>query len=486
MKKLKINKRLFKFALAAVLLLQTVACDKFLEVQPRDYMFEKEAFSTEKGVEATLNALYQSLAEAQLYGDQMTLNMIEQFGQYYYAQGFGAQAYLKDFNYTQASVKSLVTNVWKGAYRSLLGVNNFCDKLSEPGFDVLNREKQDILLGEAHAIRAFLHFDQLRLFGPVYQKDPDALSIPYIRSATAVAQPLLPANEVIVEIMKDLTTAMTLLDKDPVRTTGANRIGQSESGAGVDYMSNRHRRFNYFAVKALAARVLLYAGMKAEAWEAVSSVMEAHEGFFPWLTELEFARDPLLSKESFFGIENKRMYEIYRDRFSPLVKDEDIFAVLPARLNMLYDPASTDLRLKYWFKAGTEGNKSYQVLVKQSEGVINDEGVRYYQPLIRKSELYLIAAETSPVLEQGYGYLNKLRLAKGLAPIAYNAQSSATALLNVVRDEYQREFIGEGQVFFLFKRLNMPTIPAVTGVGSVSMNDAKYIVPLPEDEAFYR
>ncbi|WP_316818881.1 RagB/SusD family nutrient uptake outer membrane protein [Pedobacter nyackensis] len=485
MKRLNFRKKPLTIALvAAFLIMQFVSCKKFLQVQPRDYMFEQEAFATEKGVESALNGIYQSMANPVLYGSNLTVDITEQFAQYYYAPGRPNIARFKDFVYSLT--KPYYAEIWKQAYRSLLGTNNFCDRLKDPSFHVLASDKRDILLGEAYAIRAFLHFDQLRLFGPVYTRFPQQKAIPYVRTASSVAQPILPADQVIDQIMHDLDSALVLLAKDPVRVTGANKITTSGVGQAIDYMSNRHRRFNYYAVKTLAARVLLYAGKKAEAWQVATSIIQEQEAFFPWLTEPEFANDPLMSKESFFGIENKKMYEIYRDLFSPLLRDDIIYALKPARLNGLYSPTSTDLRLKYWFKVGIEGEKTYKVLIKHSNATIKDAGLSGYQPLIRKSELYLIAAETAPDLQQGFTYLNTQRINRGLPAIVYHTGSTATELLTAIRDEYQREFVGEGQTFFMFKRLNLATITPVTGSGSVAMNDLKYVVPLPEDESFYR
>ncbi|MEI3419970.1 MAG: hypothetical protein V8R91_02295 [Butyricimonas faecihominis] len=47
---------------------------------------------------------------------------------------------------------------------------------------MLNEQEKKVLTGEALALRAFLHLDMLRLFGPVYVKDPSAEAIPYNES----------------------------------------------------------------------------------------------------------------------------------------------------------------------------------------------------------------------------------------------------------------------------------------------------------------
>ncbi len=468
--------------MAGLLLLQSPSCKKFLQVQPRGYMFEEEAFSTPKGVESVLNGIYQSLSDSLLYGNVITMDATEGMAQYYYSSSV---RYLgMDFEYT--IYKLLFDGIWKKAYSSILQVNNFSTHLQHPSFHVIETDERNILLGEAYAIRALLHFDQLRLFGPVYAIAPDALAIPYVRKASTEIQPILSARNAIAEILHDLDSALVLLDKDPVRVKGADKTGLSGVGETINYLSNRHRRMNYFAVKTLQARVLLYAGKNTEAWDAVNSVILVQEAFFPWQTETQLAKDPVMSGESFFGIENRKIYDYYRQLFSPMLTDDQINTPAPLRLNAIYDPASTDLRLKYWFKVGLEGDKAYKVFIKYSDVSIMDGAVKYYQPLIKKAELYLIAAETAPDLQQGYFYLNTLRLSRGLTPINFDAGSTRNDLLVAITDEYQREFIGEGQTFFMFKRLNLATIPEVTGSGTVGMNESKYVVPFPEDERYYR
>lgn len=458
------------------LMLQNVSCKKFLEVQPRDYMFEEEAFSTQKGVESVLNGIYVSLADSLSYGNMLTLDVTERMAQYY-------TTYINNTDQVASTEIPLFASIWKQSYQTILGVNNFCNKLQAPDFKVLSIEERNILLGEGYGLRAFLHFDMLRLFGPVYLKAPSALSIPYARTASADILPLLPANTVITEILKDLDSALVLLDKDPVRTKGPDKVNSTGAGELVGYLTNRHRRMNYFAVKALAARVMLYAGKKTEAWEATSSLLSQLDVFFPWQTEQEIAKDPILSKESLFGIENKKLYDYYRAMFSPLLSDAVINTPKAPRLDGIYDPNLTDLRLKYWFKVGVEGDKNYKVFIKHSNATITDQSLSYYQALIRKSELYLIAAETAPDLQQGFFYINILRANRGLAP---QLGSTTTELMNAIRDEYQREFIGEGQTFYMFKRLNLSEIPDRTGWWMIMMTDMQYVPALPQEETYYR
>jgi len=485
MKKIHSCNRTILGTLAICLLcFQFLSCKKFLQVQPRDYMFEKEAFSTPKGVESVLNGLYQTMADSLLYGKMLTLTGTEQLAQYYYAVAGEHQNLFKDYMFP--SLKTVFAQVWSKSYRTILGTNNFCSTLENPSFNVVATAEKNMMLGEAYAIRAFMHFDMLRLFGPVYANNPGNTAIPYIKTATIEAQPLQTALSVISNILSDLEASAKLLENDPVRTKGADRTGTPPAGESIDYFSNRHRRMNYYAVKTLQARVLLYAGKKEEAYAATQSIMQQQEAFFPWQTEQQIAADPLLSRETYFGNDNRKLYDHYRQLFSPLVHDESIYTPTQAKLDGMYNPGSTDLRLRYWFKVGVEGNKSYKVFVKHSNANITDASIRYFQPLIRKSELYLIAAETAPDLQQGYFYLNSLRLSRGLTPVNYQPSSTSADLLVEVQKEYEREFIGEGQTYFMFKRLNLASITPYSGSGSLTMDAAKYVVPLPDEETYFR
>lgn len=487
MRKINFYKSAVSICIIAVLwTILGTSCKKFLQVQPRDYIFEEEAFSSVKGTESALNGIYQLLADSLLYGNMLTLNATEQMAQYYAPAKSSLNSFAY-YTYIDASVKTTLNAIWSQVYYQILGVNNFCTKLEDPSFNVITGEQRNIMLGEAYAIRAFLHFDLLRLFGPVYVKNPQNPSIPYYRKVAREAAPILPASTVISELVHDLDSALLLLKNDPIRTKGPDWSNVPEVGQSIDYLSNRQRRMNYFAVKTLLARVLLYAGKKSEAWSTIQPVIAEQEPFFPWSSEADYAKDPLLSKESFFGIENRNLYNNYRQLFSQLLTDDIIFAPTPGRLNALYAPTSSDLRLKYWFNPGVDGNKSYKVFVKFNNATVTDNTRLYYQPLIRKSELYLIAAETTPDLAQGYDFLNRLRTNKGLTPLSYQANSSYAELLARIQDEYQREFIGEGQTFFMFKRLNISVLPTfVDGTLTRYMTAGMYVPPLPENETYYR
>ena len=130
---------------ATVMIVQSFGCKKFLQVQPRDYMFEEEAFSTQKGVESVLNGLYLSLSDSLLYGDMLTLNITERMAFYY-----SNDIYPKDV--IPLTEKVLFANIWKQSYSTILGVNNFCNKLRDPAYKVLAPEQRKLATGRGRCL----------------------------------------------------------------------------------------------------------------------------------------------------------------------------------------------------------------------------------------------------------------------------------------------------------------------------------------------
>ena len=73
-------------------------------------------------------------------------------------------------------------------------------------------------------------------------------------------------------------------------------------------------------------------------------------------------------------------------------------------------------------------------------------------------------------------YLNTVRDNRGIAKLGNDM--TAGTVQDEITKEYQREFIGEGQLFYYYKRLGFEKIPYSTKPG----NDAVYVVPLPSGD----
>jgi hypothetical protein len=109
-------------------------------------------------------------------------------------------------------------------------------------------------------------------------------------------------------------------------------------------------------------------------------------------------------------------------------------------------------------------------------------------PLIRLSEVYYIAAESEPNPVDGFAWLNQMRPRRGLTPIDPSQYGSlAVQFPTLLANEYLREFYGEGQAFFFFKRTAYrQQYENGQAFAVFNYNDAAYRPPLPQAEINFR
>lgn len=259
------NKKYKSFSLACLLgLLSLTACNDWVSITPSDRLSENTLFSTKDGFLKALNGIYVEMNGHDLYGFNMTAGAIDAMGQYYaYSSSTHAFYYYATYAYTNATVKGTFDRYWSQAYALIANANTIIAAADEAG-DILPQPYLGLVKGEALALRAFLHFDLLRLFGPIYSAQTQGqATLPYMTAADLNIQDLGTAQEVADKVIADLQAALALLkDQDPVLTEGV-RNGANPDGKNDFYY--RQYRLNYYAVQALLARVYLWKGQKAEA-----------------------------------------------------------------------------------------------------------------------------------------------------------------------------------------------------------------------------
>ncbi len=97
-------------------------------------------------------------------------------------------------------------------------------------------------------------------------------------------------------------------------------------------------------------------------------------------------------------------------------------------------------------------------------------------PLLRLGEMYLIAAESqSSNLSEGTSYVNTLRKNRGVTNIS-------TLNRDILQYEYIRELYGEGQLFFMYKRLFTSVLFTSNTSKNPEPSDEIFVVPLPDSE----
>jgi starch-binding outer membrane protein, SusD/RagB family len=468
-------------ALALTFVVTLGSCKKFLNVQPEDKVLETQLFSTKQGIQSVLNGLYIALSKSDSYGDNLTLSTIEILGQRYNVPSTHNLYKIANYTYLEDPAAARLEKIWTSSYANILNVNSFLENL-EKYKGTVDEKTEAIYKGEALAMRAYLHFDLLRLYGPRYSTvDSTKQSLPYYEETKISINPLLPANEFMVKVIADLKKAEELLKNDAIVTTGVGQVASNES---ADFLkNNRNYRLNYYAVKGIEARVFMYRGDKVSASAAAKSVIEK-ASVFPWTTVVNALSektnpDRIFSTEMIFGILNTQLYNRYTAIFDPANTDANILAPLPARLSTVYESNESDYRFNLNWQTSTTGLKPYKTFYKYADIVDKTKVFRFTVPLLKISEMYYIAAECEPNAADGINnYLNVVRFNRGLTNLA------TTVNINTeLQKEYQKEFFGEGQLFYYYKRRNVTSIPNGSSTANITVN---YAVPIPLSESQYR
>ena len=478
------KKILYTMILACCTLL--TSCDDWLEVKPYDKISEGELLKSEEGYQKMLNGIYIDLNSEALYGKTLTVEMIEVMGGAYTIgtdnSVWGNYKDLSSYKYATEYWRGRLDQTWNKAYALILNCNKILETIDE-NQHLFTGGSYYVVKGEALALRAMLHFDMLRLFGPVYSKDSDKKAIPYYTKQTNTPEPILTAEEVAGQVAADLEDARTLLANDPVKTEGTLMSGAQDGTS--NFMRYRALRLNYYAVEALLARVCLYMGDKKDAFKYASDVIKtADNGIFPFVDKSLVTGSPadpdrIFSSEVLFALTNTSRGTIHMNFYDPSRLPNYVFYMDNSLMsNIVFGGATTTggYQDDYRYRANWIATGSNRYFYKYSDMVANGSIQNTMIPMLRLGEMFLIAAESqSNDLAKGVQYVNALRRNRGVA----NLQTLTPDLLKY---EYIRELYGEGQLFYLYKRLNSDVITSANSNKNPKASDLIFVVPLPDSE----
>ena len=131
-------------------------------------------------------------------------------------------------------------------YESVANVNTLIE-YTELKKEVLG-DYYAVVRGEALAMRAYIHFDLLRLFAPYDFSSEAKPAIPYVKEARPAIAPQLTPAKFVEYALEDVNAAIALLKEDPILT------GKDITGMDNGYLANRNFHLNYYAAVGLKAR----------------------------------------------------------------------------------------------------------------------------------------------------------------------------------------------------------------------------------------
>lgn len=483
------------------LLFMTMACNDWLDVKSETEAKEEDLFDKVSGFKAALTGLYMDLADVDAYGERLTMTDIEELACMWYCDGYDYNPdyyYLHKHEYSNDYAKDDVKSIYQQMFNIITQVNVLLMNIKDNSA-ALDDDPQlkQLITGEAYAIRALCQFDVLRIFGQLPQGlGSRNVKLPYSFTTNINEIPhYYSYNDYVELLMSDIENALKYLkESDPVMDYPLEQLNSTYYvNFDDDFYYYRRMRLNYWAVKALKARMDMYLGNEDMAHDEAVEVITATTSSGSAVVQLG-ADDNLASNYNTLPTEHLFALSKY-DVFSytnTLLLGSSGAQVTPNRhlvlsmdmLNQLFqgtDLSANNRYLNLWYrKSANSQGVNFATLNKYYFNTSNGSASMVYQsiiPMIRLSEMYLIAMETAnDVGEANTWYTTYMRDHK-IIP-AENFFTTMEEVKAEVINEYRREFFAEGQMFYVYKRKFITEM--LWSDNTMSEND--YIVPLPDTE----
>lgn len=474
------------YVLLSLLLL--TSCNDWLDVKPYGEVEADKMFEEEEGFLQTLSGSYLLMTSGSAYGRELMVGFPEEIVHYW-----KKRSEFHVFDYKNAKVVSRLDATWAKMYEAIANTNLLLQNLAKK--DSADFGHYRLIKGEALGLRAYLHLDLLRLFGPVLKNGGmDAKAIPYHEVFSNQTVKLMTAREVIARIQRDLDSAYVLLADDPIRIYGRDESkyadiehkNQAPEVKGLAF-SYRGCRMNYYAVCATLARLHMLKEEPAKALQYANEVIVGGENIFT-LADWEDIdeEDTMFERELVWSLFDPET----QDHLVSKVRKSD-YALDEAYNDFVYCDQSVygsdeDWRYTYWFEYSKTSPafwylSKYNRIYSATDKTEDQTPWRTIVPMIRLSEMYYIAAEASLQTDptEAYRLLNAVREARNLDDLPSSMESNAEELSNQITYEYRKEFWGEGKLFYYYKRL---FADIQTREETITATKAIYELPLPKDE----
>jgi tetratricopeptide (TPR) repeat protein len=431
-----------KYIIPVFLLLTVLSCNKFLDVQPKDSVPDKETIFDRSSAETAVRGIYRSLSADSYYGVSFpSIGYLSGDN----VQWTGSQSIVQQFiDHNVKADNTTVSNVWLAIYTTINRANYVIAKLPALNDATLTPAYKNQLLGEAYFIRALAYFDLARTWGGV-----QIVTTPTLSASDKNGIPRSTVEQTYAQVLSDLNAAEPLL---PVPT------------------SQNPIRANKETVWALKARFYLYQKDWANAEIFATQVLNDKTNytlakpFNSW-----FANNSVGTKESVLELSYSATYTNgHRGQWQPPANGGTRqWAPGNALLTLLNDPL-------------TGGTRS--TLVAKTTAGLWYGNLYYRSPatdpayVIRIAELYLIRAEAKAQLNKLDDAKADLNLIRDRAGLDVTPAATQDDILLAIENERRLEFALEGHRWFDLVRTGRAA--AVLGVS----DSKKYVLPIPIDQ----
>jgi hypothetical protein len=455
------------------------SCEDFLDVKPSNRANSATSITNAADAKVAINGLMRKMSSADYYGRNFVIYADAKGGDLAIrSQGRGLDYY---YTFNHSATSGSGSGFWTQIFNNIMQANNLIVNIQRMEDEGNGTAALSDYKGQALTARALMYFDLVRLYGKPYNMDKTSYGVPLVlEPLDAAAQPTRASVEAVyTQILMDLTDAAPFLSKNKV-----------------------NGYINYYANKAIEARVHLYMGNYTSALAAAEDVITS--GKYSLYSNAAWVG----SWSTPFGSESVFELGVYTAEADLTTGSLGYYLMRQAKVTgamgyfmasdywiarMSQDP--TDIRwgiMDYDETSPTRFGSSLKytgVDLKGDKASISAVNVK----AIRLSEMYLLAAEAAlglptPDATKAATYLNAIRKR---AP-ALEPATDLTVSVDMIMDEKSREFFAEGHRFFDMIRLNKtiefndefisPAVIITHRTKTIDRTFYKIILPLSQTE----
>lgn len=428
-----------KYIIIAGLLLSVMSCKKILEVDPQSQITGQVYFKSEGDFEPYVAGIYtymRSMANNVTYGEERSEELIV---------ASNARFSTAWSQILSPTVGALNYGSW---YTAIGHCNLLLDKIASFNFSA-NPDSKKQIEAEAHCLRAYFYFNLMRIIGDC------PLMLQSITDANVPELPRSPAKDVMVQVIRDLDTALSLF---PVKTFDSKY------------------RFSYPAAEALKADASLWnakvLGAGASGFnETIASINEiegAGLSLLPNFKDVITTRsnDEVILAAYYNRDETGNNYAVDALPFKTIVGSATNLDSIPycetssygqgayqiSPLSRALFTNANDKRIPFTWILERDGNTtSYAWITKYPGNVYSDVGRVPDNDVVlyRLGGVYLMAAEAYAGINnssKAIEYLNKIRGRAGIGD--YSGPTDTATLNKAILDERGRELFFENRRWY--------------------------------------
>ncbi|MBR3501085.1 MAG: RagB/SusD family nutrient uptake outer membrane protein [Bacteroidales bacterium] len=493
-----------------IALLSLSSCNNWLEATSSTQISADRLFSSRAGFHEALSGVYLMMGSQSCYGADYSWFVTGLAGEPYCKQSQTLFNDLQNRRYTTVYTEPIINSMWREGYNVIANINKILLELENRRDIIKDETEYRLMRGELLGLRAYLHFDIMRIWGlPDWTGDnAGKLTVPYVTSYQKEPTVQLSYDATAALLLKDIDEAISLLEVDPI----CNEMSESfEEAINADgFWNKRTYHLNWYAARALKARVLMWQHKYSEAAALAKNIIDEvlEKQVVTWLDPVEMVnktindeRDWTFSCEHIFTLEipdyssivQTYFFTEYKSGGGRILLSNDVVSELyqspyiyagdssESPVTLIGDVRGPALMLKitvdgyYIYKYYTNGSSTF----------------KNKQPMIRLPELYFMCAEAAihsndiPGAADAINAVNEHRgIDDKITPTNCDLSSQPEFFL---WKEFVREFIAEMPAFDYRKRFTIGpgAIAAYTAEELVPRLDDNLVFPYPTEETSY-